>query len=360
MRTAAIISFLLSTVGLYAAPDYWVGANGTDMATVGDAGNSAYSSDTSLYNGYGSVSYEYSISKTEVTVSQYLNFINSFGSNAYINSENSNIVVETPIGNVDVYSGLTHYPNVISYNNISGKYEAINSQGSTPITYVSAIAGALYANWLSNGADSNADCLVGVYDFKTYGFTADALKNADRSSGGYMLCSLDEWIKAGYYSPELNEGNGGYYGFATQSNTPPTASMPTSDANAANFASKNYNGEAHSNFTSVGSYPNSASYYGVLDQEGNASEWTDTIYPEGGILSMPEGVVIGGICATTSAGENVGINVDLFLNGNDADSSDVWTGIRIAYRDVIPEPSACAAILGIFAWLFLRCSRKNG
>ena len=330
-----------------------------EMASVGDAGNAAYSSETSLYNGYGSVAYEYSISKTEVTVNQYLNFINSFGADAYADSENSKILLNSTLGEVAIYSGFTHFPNVISYSESSGKFEAVNNQGETPITYVSAIAGALYANWLSNGAKAGSDCLSGVYDFKTYGFTADVFKNADRSAGGYMLCSVDEWIKAGYYSPELNGGEGGYYGFATQSDTPSTASAPTSDGNTANFASKNYNETAHSSFVDVGSYPNSASYYGALDQEGNASEWTGTLYPEGGILSMPEGVVICGTYATASAGENKGINVTSFLNGNDVDSSDVWTGLRMVYVEAIPEPSAYAAVLGIFAVGFLVCRGRK-
>ena len=338
---------------LSAAPDYWTGANGTEMARVGDIGNAAYSSTTSLYNGYGSVDYEYSIGKYEVTVSQYMNFVQSLGSDTYVTMSDTStpleIMLKTDIGDVSVYSGFSHQPNVISYNQETSQYSIINDQGQTPITYVSAIAGALYANWLTNGAVEGADCLTGVYDFKTYGFTADAIKNADRSAGGYMLCSVDEWIKAGYYSPELNGGEGGYYIFATQSDTAPTPSIPTSEANTANIASKNYNDVAHSYFTDVGSYSNSSSYYGTFDQEGNASEWTDTAYPEGGIISIPDGVVISGIGATTAAGDNVGINVSLLLDGNDVDASGVWSGLRIVYAEAIPEPSAYVVLFGVLA-----------
>ena len=330
-----------------------------EMARVGNAGNAAYSSGTSLYNGYGSGAYEYSISKTEVTVSQYLNFVNSFGSGVGVNSENMNVMLNTSIGEVCIYEGLSHQPNVITYDSGSGKFEAINNQGEAPITYVSAIAGALYSNWLSNGASAGSDCLSGVYDFKTYGFSVDVFKNAKRSEGGYMLCSIDEWVKAGYYSPELNGGEGGYYQFATQSDTAPTASLPTSEANTANLASKNYDETARSRFTDVGSYPNSSSYYGTFDQEGNASEWTDTLYPEGGILSMPEGVVISGTYATTSASENTGLDVTLFLNGNDCDSSDVWTGLRMVYIEAVPEPSAYAAIFAVLAFAFAARRRRG-
>lgn len=358
MKKSLIALSFMAAGSLCAAPDYWSGANGMEMARVADAGNAAYSSGTSLYNGYGSVAYEYSIGKTEVTVSQYLNFVNSFGSDAYADPENSrNLLLNTSLGEVVIYSGFDRNRKAVSYNGESGKYEAINNQGETPITYVSAIAGALYANWLSNGAKAGADCLTGVYDFKTYGFSRDALKNADRTAGGYMLCSLDEWIKAGYYSPELNGGEGGYYGFATRSDTSPTASAPTADANAANFASKNYDANAGSYFTDAGSYPNSASYYGTLDQEGNASEWTDTVYPEGGSLSMPEGIVISGTYATTTQGESNGINITDFFNGNKPGSSDVWTGLRIVY--VIPEPAVYAAAFGALALGFAMCRRRK-
>lgn len=357
-----ILSMLAAGI-LSAAPDYWTGANGTEMARVGDAGNSAYSSETSLYNGHGSVDYDYSIGKYEVTVSQYMNFIQSFGSNAYVSmSETSdplNVMLKTDIGDVTIYSGFSHQPNVIAYDQETGQYSVINNQGQTPITYVSAIAGALYANWLTNGAVAGADCLTGVYDFKTYGFTADALKNADRRAGGYMLCSVDEWIKAGYYSPELNGGEGGYYTFATQSDSAPTPSLPTTEANTANIASKNYNDAAHSKFTDVGSYSNSASYYGTFDQEGNASEWTDTAYPEGGMIAIPEGVVISGISATTTVGDNTGIDVTLLLDGNKVDASGVWSGLRMVYTEVIPEPLAYAVLFGALALGFVVFQRRK-
>lgn len=77
MKKSFITLSFMAAGSLCAAPDYWSGANGMEMARVADAGNAAYSSETSLYNGYGSVAYEYSIGKTEVTVSQYLNFVNS-------------------------------------------------------------------------------------------------------------------------------------------------------------------------------------------------------------------------------------------------------------------------------------------
>lgn len=364
MQKILCFAFLLvSSEILSAAPDYWTGANGTEMARVGDAGNSAYSSGTSLYNGYGSVGYEYSIGKYEVTVSQYMGFIQSLGSNAYVTMSDSSdplkIMLKTDIGDVAIYSGFSHQPNIISYNQATGQYGIINNQGQTPITYVSAIAGALYANWLTNGAAEGSDCLTGVYDFKTHGFTAAALKNADRSAGGYMLCSVDEWIKAGYYSPELNGGAGGYYTFATQSDTAPTPSLPTSEANTANIASKNYNSDARSYFTNVGSYSNSSSYYGTFDQEGNASEWTDTSYPEGGLISIPEGVVMSGISASTSMGDNTGINVSLLLDGNDADASGVWSGLRVVYREAVPEPSTYAVVFGVLALGFTAFSRRR-
>ena len=50
----------------------------------------------------------------------------------------------------------------------------------------------------------------------------------------YSVPTEDEWYKAAYYSPELNGGSGGYYAYATQSNTAPGISIGDT-ANQANY-----------------------------------------------------------------------------------------------------------------------------
>jgi hypothetical protein len=107
----------------------------------------------------------------------------------------------------------------------------------------------------------------------------------------FWIPTEDEWYKAAYYDPTLNNGSGGYWNYATRSNDAPTPVTADSLGNgsagsAGNFA--NYartanwvisEGDVYNiqgNVTSVGTN-GGPSYYGTFDQSGNANEWNDSI-----------------------------------------------------------------------------------
>jgi hypothetical protein len=102
--------------------------------------------------------------------------------------------------------------------------------------------------------------------------------------------SEDEWAKAAYYNPSLNNGTGGYYTWATQSNDYPGNSVGAlpNQANIPScvdlrFANTPLNPNISPSFgpnllTPVGAFTSSPSYYGTFDQDGNVTEWTETIY----------------------------------------------------------------------------------
>ncbi len=98
----------------------------------------------------------------------------------------------------------------------------------------------------------------------------------------FYIPNENEWYKAAYYSPDYGGARvGGYYAYATQSNTDP-GNVVGSDANQANYhngvfsvtqsvihdSSQNY-------LTDVGAFTNSASFYGTFDQTGNVFQWND-------------------------------------------------------------------------------------
>ena len=241
---------IISTLAAATAANAWIGANSTDFVRVGDAGNAADG------NGLGAVNYEYSIGKYEVSANEYVNFLNAVGS-VSVDVNGSSLYLYHPVGTINGRGTIS----------VSGSSVAVkDGKDSNPVNYVSAYAAAMYANWLCNGAKS------GAYDFATYGASIEVFSNRNRSAK-YWLATADEWYKAAYYSPELNGGAGGYFAYATQSNEPPAASMPTAELNCANY--DNITDDMCT--TIAGSYINSPSYYGTFDQAGNVSEWNEDI-----------------------------------------------------------------------------------
>lgn len=132
---------------------------------------------------------------------------------------------------------------------------------------------------MHNGQGSG-DTETGAYSLwaAKNGLTIPANPNAR-----YTIPTQDEWYKAAYYSPLLNQGDGGYYVFPSQSDATP-GSIPnnvvgdSTNPNQANY----YNGtfavtqlpllssQANQNYlTNAGAFTNSSSYYGTFDQGGN-------------------------------------------------------------------------------------------
>jgi hypothetical protein len=103
-----------------------------------------------------------------------------------------------------------------------------------------------------------------------------------RPSAGaqFWIPTLDEWIKAGFYSPTKG-GTGGYWLYATQSDSAPVKALATTDGACANPGPNvaNYNyaadwaGQNGHVLTAGGT--GSPSYYGTYDQSGSLLEWND-------------------------------------------------------------------------------------
>ena len=274
---------------------------------VGNVGNVA---DTEVMvldktTGYGSVAYEYRIGKYEVTAGQYCRFLNA-------------------AAKTDTY-GL-YYPLMgsnntygcqIAQNGASGNFTydfsagTLASPGSTaadwenrPVTYVSWYSAAMFANWATSGNihqgayDTSAAAGWGKLNASNYtGVTPHDSAEMDAlvSTYGrvYVLPTEDEWYKAAYYNPTT----GGYYDYATSSN-----SMPGSITGSGNFSRTGdgvfveggidpgnyatYDADGYPPFgipfsrTEVGEHENSASPYGTFDQGGNAWEWNEAVVYE--------------------------------------------------------------------------------
>ena len=123
----------------------------------------------------------------------------------------------------------------------------------------------------------------------------------------YWIPTENEWYKAAYYNPTLNSNTGGYYDWATQSDTAPGNAVGTG-SNLAN--TRTDTGFTKSSgpllllqtpdplkgpnmLTPVGTFSGSASYYGTFDQDGNVTEWNESIYDPTAVFGDYNGSVNG-------------------------------------------------------------------
>jgi formylglycine-generating enzyme required for sulfatase activity len=229
--------------------------------------------------GVGAVSYPFRISKYEITVAQYAEFLNAVGR---ANTNN----VYTP--NM-VELGITQIGLPGAYGYIFDTDRALY-----PIAYVDWLKAARFCNWLHNGMIVDA----ATTEYGAYTLTPTTTQPVQRNPGAkYFLPSQDEWYKTAFYSPTLNSNAGGYYEWPTTSNTQPTiATTASPQANAAN-----YQGGLNT-YTITGVFgAQSESPYGARDMLGNVAEWTDSIGTDNQVRIFSGGYTAVGASYNASA-----------------------------------------------------------
>jgi len=285
------------------------------MTTIGDAGNPP---DVHWWGSHGSVSYVYQISTYEVTVAQYVEFLNAKAQS-------------DPYGLYNLYMMDGPHGSLISQSGTDGSYSyaAVVGTENQPVRYVSFYDGLRLCNWLANG-QGNGDTETGSYDLGL-GMWSTRATNAT-----WVLPSEDEWYKAAYY----DASNTLYHVYPTGSDTEPAKPTDTTTPREANWGGAPYwGGDVY--YTSTGDTTGRSSY-GVSDMGGNVSEWTETFSHGGGEYRITRG---GDFETGGDAMSQTG-TTDLPPWG-EQDS----TGLRLAY--IIPEPSTVFLCLTGLAALFL-------
>ena len=247
---ASIALAALLLVALAAVAPLTARADPITMAwsPVGNPGNAA-----DPLTGYGAVDHSYNIGTYDVTVSQYVAFLNS-----------NDPTGTDPLG---LYNGK--FVN-LTYNSgaASGDmYSVVSGDGNLPISEVTFYDTLRFANWLDNDQKSGMT-ETGAYTLSggtpTPSNGATVTRNGDAT---VFLPSEDEWYKAAYY----NSATSSYYSYATSSSTAPTACGPTSTPNSANYNA------AVGNLTDVGAYSGTTSPYGAFDMNGDVFQWNEAL-----------------------------------------------------------------------------------
>jgi formylglycine-generating enzyme len=258
-----------------------------EFVKVGDAGNEAEES------GYGDVSYEYRIGKFEVTIGQYVKFLNAVAQADPYSLYSANMASIKSIAGITRSRTYGHFIYTVT-GPLGVAPRGAESPDSRPIAQVSWFDAARFANWMSNGQPTGPQGPTttenGAYNLNgAISGVAPALNAINPNTGSaplYRIPSEDEWYKAAYY-----KGGGksaGYWDYATKSNEPPgnTIGGGSNQANWYSDYNTRYSVTGTGSFsisqnylTNVGAYSGSPSAYGTFDQTGNVSEWS-----AGGVL----------------------------------------------------------------------------
>lgn len=316
-----------------------------DYATVGNPNNPATNGTAGPSR--GAVSRVFEIAKYETTNADYVKFLNATdagGSNQYLTYSGS-MTSDTTNGGILFSSGAA----------TGQKYSVRSGFELKPVTYVSWFSAARFANWLNNGATGTSSTETGAYTLAA----SSASLIVRNANARVFLPSLDEFTKAAYYDPRLNGGAGGYWNYATRSNTAPTATVLTGSfgSNLAAYGGGN-SPAVTTGVVAVNSFASATSYYGLFNAFGNVGEFTDTFNMD---PNLPNRVAVGGAnwrVNTSNAARWASQNVMYAGVGG----SDMY-GFRVAAVAAVPEPGAMVlaalGLSGAFGGEFLRRRRRR-
>lgn len=219
-----------------------------DFVPIDDPGNPC---DT-LRGCRGSVDASFDIGRFEVTVDEYVEFLNA-------------VAADDPNG---LYSAAMTTAGLLDRSGEAGSYvySASAANRDLPIVYVSFWDAARYANWLHNGMPSGPQSGA-TTEAGAYTLTPQRIANnsVTRSPGArYVIPNRDEWFKAAYYDAD----SASYWAFPTD---PLVAPDSAARSLVANFATL----ESESVPSPIGSHFASASPNGTYDQSGNVAEWAE-------------------------------------------------------------------------------------
>jgi sulfatase modifying factor 1 len=258
------------------------GADGYDWAQIGAVGNAPYtgfSDPLSPTFGRGGVGYAYSMSRTEVTTQQWLDFLNAANARPDPLQLADPTWISTP-----VFWGGTRDT---SYTGPGIRYRLrtdIANAGMVPASGVSWRECALLCNWLNGGRGSAAASFMnGAYDVSTFTGNFPTFTDQRQHTPGahYWIPTLDEYMKAAFFDPNGNgAGQARWWQYPDRSNTPLIYGPPPSfGGDGTGQANAGFTLTGHlENQIPLGSYPTVQSPWGLLDVAGGSGEWIEDVW----------------------------------------------------------------------------------
>ncbi|MCB9844363.1 MAG: SUMF1/EgtB/PvdO family nonheme iron enzyme [Phycisphaeraceae bacterium] len=257
-----------------AQPDY-----GLDWATIGDPGNPDATSDEFRFLGpqeIGGVDYVYRLTRTEVTVGQWLEYVNAYW--------------PYQDGALDSLSFTSYWIQPLNPDPDPGEdpqYTVVLPGAEAFPANMSWYHAARFANWLHNGKASEQWAFEdGAYDTSTFGGVDGDGNPTDQPrhhpDARFWIPTLDEWTKGMYWDPSRDGPEQGGYWLMPDSGNEPLVAGPPAEGGETN-ASLGVYGDYIENLTRyfpAGTYPHSQSPWGLLDGSGGVREWNEDRSPD--------------------------------------------------------------------------------
>lgn len=208
--------------------------------------------------GYGSVPYEYALTRFEITNREYATFLNHVARSDPFTLYDPNMASDPAAGGI-VQSGIDG----------AYVYSTVPGFDNKPVAYVSYWDALRFANWTENGQPYGASSSIttenGAYPLT--GADETSTSAGPRNPGiAWWLPNENEWYKAAYYDDGL------YRDYPNGSSSPMTCGAPSSPGfNLANCDL------VLGGTSQIGSYPNSENPFRLLDMGGNISEWVESV-----------------------------------------------------------------------------------
>ncbi len=326
---------------------------GFDFVTVGAPGNRSWIESERFFpnewtpnhiDDRGRVDYEYRILRTEVVQTEYVDFVRAFRP-FWLSLEDRPGAIESgsPTDNSFTSRGI----NLLGGVAVDPRYD----NSAVTISWRNA---ARYANWLHNGAPIDEAALTwDTFHTGAYTFTDESFNTAIRGNpitrnedARFWLPSLDELLKAAYYDPNrYGEGEEGYWPYPHSSIDEPVRGTPGNGDYGAWDANGNGVFEGWESLATQ-LYPDSVSYWGLLDVLGTEQEWVESPY-----------------AVRDLNGELLLIDGDRVLLGEGFAGIDEWSDHRSVFSaytfrlaTIVPAPSGLGILFlsGAFAG---RCRR---
>jgi hypothetical protein len=249
--------------------------DGYDWAQIGAVGNAPYmgfSDPLSPTFGRGGVNYAYSMSRTEVTTAQWLEFYN-----AALARPDPLPFVGSGWWGIPVGWGATRDT---EYMGPGVRYRLrtdVADAAMLPADGIPWRVAAVLCNWLTNGKDSAAlKFMNGAYDVTTFTGNFPTFGDQRQHTPGahYWIPTLDEYLKASFYDPNGNgSGQSRWWQYPDRSDDPLIYGPPPNfGGDGTGQANAQFSIDGHEYEIPLGAYPNVQSPWGLLDVAGGTSE----------------------------------------------------------------------------------------
>jgi formylglycine-generating enzyme required for sulfatase activity len=304
------------------------GQTSLSFVTVGDPGNAP---DTTVMNdrttGYGAVPYTFYMGTYDVTIGQYVQFLNAVAKTDPYSVYNASMGMDYNYSTQGISE--TGSPGSYSYSVTGSNPQAANC----PVFDVSWLDAARFCNWLQNGQPIGSEG-TSTTEAGAYTLNGDVSFGTESRNAGatYFIPSENEWYKAAYY---VGGGtNAGYWTYPTQSNTAPgnSLALAMSQSNEASYEINGYT----DGLTAVGTFSASPGPYGTFDMGGDVFQWNEANFGDLGR-------------GTRGGAWDYGFSTVLTSYLRDFDYPTDYEydiGFRVASSEAVPEPGSLALLLG--------------